>query len=269
MKYTHKSQIVSIALLMCISTILPLSKKPLFGTIVDAFGSSTCMNYINKNMYAPFMEPVSRAMFGDIVASDQYQVLGKEAQCAVGILENSQLPIKKIPVTSIYASLVGALAQPDAIYINEEKLNDRPYGARRCALLHEAIHTKYHDMATHDVLWDLGWLISSVGTYKLLRWKYPQQSKILLGTSATIGNFVALSIISLKHKYYLERRADIEGHYASQCSACVQETADYRRKIFEQEHNPLRNQGYLWANDLEKIAQELEQEHKLCSYHSK
>ncbi|OGB86198.1 hypothetical protein A3J41_00410 [candidate division TM6 bacterium RIFCSPHIGHO2_12_FULL_38_8] len=63
----------------------------------------------------------------------------------------------------------------------------------------------------------------------------------------------------------MERRADVEGHYATQCSSCVREHAQNRKRLFEEENNPLKNQGYLWANDLEKIAQDLGD--KKCAYH--
>lgn len=248
--------------------IYPVScKKPLLGKVIDSISESTCMDLINKKIYAPATAPTFRFMLGNIEASIEYQLLGKDVQSAIGLSPSKQLPIKKIPTTSPLYTLVGALAQPDAIYVNEEKLNERPYGARRCALLHEAIHARYNDMATHDILSDLGWIVSSFVTYKSLRWIYPQQRKVVLGLVAVGGNYALAFLLGMQHKYYIERRADIEGHYASECFICVQEAAEQRRISFEEQNNPLRYQGYLWAAELTTIAQELEQQHKICDYH--
>ena len=75
------------------------------------------------------------------------------------------------------------------------------------------------------------------------------------------------SFISTKYDRFRERRADIEGHYATQCFRCVEESSAHRKQSFEQENNPLKNNGYLWTTDLEKIAQDLKTDNKLCIFH--
>lgn len=70
-----------------------------------------------------------------------------------------------------------------------------------------------------------------------------------------------------KQQQLMEKKADIIGYYASECFFCVREKA-YLIK------GELKNWfsgylGYLQFDQVEKIAEELKQQNKICAYHEK
>ena len=182
---------------------------------------------------------------------------------ALGIPQDRHLPIKKLNPASPVAPLVGAIAESDAIYVNEEKMDKAAYGATRCALFHESVHAKYHDKAVDGMMECVVLIGGSVATNSALKalninaWRKRISCMVALG----LDMYTTFAFSSFK-----ERRADIEGHYATQCSSCVLEHADRRKQLFEVENSPLKDNGYVWAAELEKIAQDLGD--KKCAYHS-
>ena len=209
-----------------------------------------------------------KTILGDDAASQEYQDLGKKAQLAVGISEENVVPIKKIPPTSPF-KIVGGLAEPDTIYVNEEKFKQRSYGVKYCALLHESIHKKYNDVSVDAIVEIPTMILSGICAYKFIKAIKPVgRFKVLhiLGTVVTsfFASFIATKILSV----HRECRADTEGHYAAQCSVCVQESAD-RRKELEKEKNIFlaSNSGYLTSSELEEIANNLAAHKKICAYH--
>lgn len=242
-----------------------LNQKTFFGKALGCINQSRMMYFFEKRMTKlPKLLP-----YGNEVASPEYQELGKEAQIAAGIPEEYHVPIKKIPSTHLLAPYVGAVAEPDAIYVNEEKLNQRPYGARRSALFHEAIHIKYNDMVSDYLLELVTFAGVSAATHVFIKaFKPAGKYKFLHALAVVFTGMGGSSYASSKYHYYIERRADIEGHFATGCPQCVHEAAQQRRIIFEEEKSPLRNNGYLGAVDLEKIAQELEEKNELCAFHA-
>ncbi len=106
--------------------------------IMNMFGQSKFIqcysNYVQKN--------IDRCnLYGDELASLEYQALGQQAQQALGIKQELQLPIKKIKGPSVISAVVGS----DGIYMNEDRLNNRSFGSKRCTFFHEAVHAKYYD----------------------------------------------------------------------------------------------------------------------------
>lgn len=246
----------------------PLNNQTLFDKIAGSIGQSKQLYLFEKHIMSKIIAPTIK-VFGDEMASEEYQNLGEEAQHALRIHQERHVPIKKLDPNSPLAKFVGGLAFPETIYVNEEKLNQATYGYRRHALFHEAVHKKYNDMSA-DTLVELGVMIaSSIGALFLIKAAKPKLSKVKHGIGIFSIAVLASMIASNRFHYYFERRADIEGIYAAQCSVCAQESATRRRESFEVEKNPLRNGGYLWAKDMEKIAQDLKQQDKICSYHEK
>jgi hypothetical protein len=241
-------------------------------TIIGFITQSAPIYLFEKNIQTKISQLTTQKIMGlgDEMASPLYQELGQEAQHALEISPERHVPIKQIPSTSIMANYVGAVAEPDAIYVNEEKLNQRTYGMQRCAMFHEAVHKKYNDPSA-DTIIELVALVGGLfAAYKLIGYVKPAgQYKMLHGICTLIAGISTANIASAQYHQFIEKRADTEGHYATQCYLCVQESAARRQITFEQENNPLKNNGYLWATDLEKIAHNLETENKICAYHQK
>lgn len=247
----------------------PLNQKSLLEKTLCAIGKSYPMCWIEKNISAKFYENmIEKNGLDNGPATARYQILGEEAQYAVDIPEEYQVPIKKMSPDNPIAKMVTCLTFPYAIYINEEKLNELSYGVQRCAVYHEAIHKKYNDMSFDNIIeWQM---LFGAGytTHKLLQIIKPRITPnfihgILVITSAFSASYKA----SLAYHRYMERRADVEGCYATQCATCVQEAATHRRKRFEEENHPFKDNGYLQGYEMEIIAQDLRKECKLCEYH--
>lgn len=222
-------------------------------------------NHVQSRINQPF-----NAFKGldDRLADSHYQQLGKEGQEKVGIPQYRQVPIKKIFSHSPFIKIAGAIAEPDAIYVNEIKLKERPYGAQRCALFHEAVHKKYHDVS----LWNLLENSSLIGCYlagryicKKFQWQQtdPMRRRIFLA----LTSLVLTAVVTKKYQLFMERRADIEGHYATACYQCVEESLANRKMSFTIDNNPLRYNGYLWPEELQIIADDLRTQQKLCKFH--
>lgn len=224
--------------------------------IMGVIGKSSFMHVYSTKIQVKIDKATTHSLlnFGDEPASQKYQDLGREAQFAVGIPEHRHVPIKKINPESPMASLVGAVAESDAIYVNEEKMDKVLYGSVRSTFFHEAVHVKYHDKAMDQAIESFGLLSATVGTYAVL--KLLNIASWNKNISLIVG-FALVSYTGNKYHHFMERRADIEGHHATQCSCCVREHAQRRKQLFEVECCALKDNGYLWSADLERIAQNL------------
>lgn len=242
--------------------------KPIVGKIVDFLGQSTIMHLFDKHVQTPISEHTTQKIlnYGNETASQIFEEMGKEAQTKLGIHYEQQVPTRKLNPNSPMAQFVGALAEPNAIYVNEEKLHTRTYGALRSMLFHEAVHRKYHDLAMDWLLETVVLLSSGFMVHKLLK-KFTHRFRALRAIMVIIASLSAASGTSSVFHHYMERRADIEGHYATECSVCAHESAEQRRISFGDQNNPLRDNGYLWAKELEIIANDLKEQNKLCLHH--
>jgi hypothetical protein len=241
-------------------------------SIIGWFAQSEAVHLFERHVQIRISDVVrSMVPFGytQELASAEYQALGKAAQESLGIAQERHVPIRKIDPNSIMAKVALATAEADAIYINEEALKQRSYGAQRCGLLHEAVHKKYHDISVDQIIELFITAIGAFASYKLIgSMNSAGRYKILQGTASLVAGLIAASCVTNQYHHFMERRADIEGHYAAACSVCVQEAAVQRDISFNQQNNPLKHNGYLWAPDLEKIAADLARENKLCAYHN-
>lgn len=243
-------------------------QKSLWGRTISSIAQSYPIYWFEKNVQAPLSEKFISSVMGDKPASPHYQTLGKEAQCAVGIPEEYQVPMLCMSSTNPLAAIVGAITFPHAIYVNEEKLDLQTYGVQRCSIFHEAIHKKYNDISMDSILEWPALFGTGYATHKLLQRIAPAATpQVIHGMLVCVASFYAAYKTSQKYHHYMERRADIEGYYATQCATCVHEAAIYRRKRFEEENHPFKNNGYLQANELESIALDLQRENKVCIYH--
>ena len=261
----------------------PMYKKSFFSKALGRMAQSEIVYRLNSWL-ASSIKPSGE------LASSEFQKLGKEAQYAVGIPEKRHVPIREEGMDGDAAK-----ASEEAIYINKDTFEDNevPYGVKRCDLYHEAVHIKYHD-AIFPGLLRLTTLICAPFLVKMFK---PQGKwKILYLVSVFPVDFVGKRLTK-KYKQYCERRADIEGHYATQCHVCVSDKARDIRGALSKAHKTLevinssRNREvlknnkellkykriceefikskayYLSADDNEKIANDLKQENKICYFH--
>ncbi len=266
-----------------------LNQKTWFAQAMDSIGQSSFMHAYSKYVQTKidgFLHTVQN--YGDQSASPYYQELGSQAQCALCTPQDHHLPIKNVDST-----IIPAVADSDAIYVNEKMFDKRTYGSQRSSIFHEATHAKYHDSAMSGMLKQAGFWGGTLGTYAAL--KTCNIVKFRKSLSCTAG--LALMVYATaKYKCFMEKRADIQGHYGTQCSSCVYEEIEQRDKGFEevilaqqntlkliQEKNlnskfspPVCSKkdierleclgGYLTQAELQQIAQDLGS--KKCSYHS-
>lgn len=160
------------------------------------------------------------------------------------------------------------MALPDSILINEERLDRMAYGYQRFALYHEAVHKKNND-SSFDTITELGTLITSgILCHHGLKWLNPKgKSKLLHAMGIIVPSIISMYVVNSTYKKMYERRADIEGLYATNCAQCASEAAECRKYMFETENNPLAHNGYLWPDEIKAIAQDLESQGKVCAHH--
>lgn len=268
-----------------------LNKKTLFDRIIGSIAQSAPMNRLNSFI-------ASHIELQGPPATEEFQKMGAEAQTAVGIPTERQVPIRD------FEDMEGAAATAEfeAIYLDKDTFNGPnggSYGFLRSAIHHEAVHVKYND--------DLGLTLINpktglFGGLLLAAMFKPQgRLKILYPISMATG-LLAGKWLNGKYSKYFERRADIEGHYATQCSFCVHEKAGTKRKVLDDCHKVLellqndeemekriasglvtqadrenaintaqdliKKDGYLSPDELEKIALDLKQQGKVCTFHN-
>lgn len=239
------------------------NQETLPAKIVGFIGQSSLIHAYSTRIQTKIDKLTTQLIFsyGNEPASKKYQELGTQAQFAVGIPKERHLSIKKMNLDSPFARMVGAIAESNAIYVNEEKLDKRTHGQNYAALCHEAVHVKYHDKAVDSMSEIIGFIGSAIGTHIVLK------TLNVVAWRKRLSFVVACGLtmyVSQKGHYFREQRADIEGHYATQCSSCVFEHAQLRKQLFEID-NALKYSGYLHFADLEKIAQDLGD--KKCPHH--
>jgi hypothetical protein len=263
-----------------------LSTKKIFSRILDAIAQSQVVHQYNKFIANAFD-------LSGVPASDQMQILGAEAQTAVGILEERHIPIR-------YVQNLDAAARTtiNAIEIGINSYTDHDsYGVKRCDMFHEAIHAKYHDYLFPSISLFGSWLTALAATKLLLNPK--GMFKLLYLLTLIAGHHVGRWIQTM-HKTYCERRADIEGHYATQCYRCVTEKAQNIKNVRESLINLIEEieeiesrtdlssaqdelctkaltlaknwletkKKYLTVEENETIAANLKQDNKLCAVHN-
>lgn len=220
-----------------------------------------------------------------VPAREDIEQLGQEAQTAAGIPADRQVPIR-------YQADLRHAAQvhEDAIVVGDQFYDKTvSYGVKRCDMFHEAVHVKYNDDTFTAIPYFGSLLGTTVTTKKLLN---PQgKLKLLYIPSLIAGHYVGRAI-QRQYKNYYERRADIEGHYATQCHDCVTEKTEDIRDLrnfmheticsIEAKSEPTEGElrglkiatqwleskkRYLSVEENEIIAADLKRDNKVCPFH--
>lgn len=271
------SVLVNTALCSGNNDVQTLNQKGFIGKTLAAMATSDMMHRYNEFLKTDLQ------IAGD-PASEIFQALSKEAQTAVGIPAERHVPIRNV------AGLDGGMAAVNAIEVGEECYSQHAYGVKRCDMFHETIHIKYHDFAFSTVPF-FGSLFGIPLATKLII-KPQGIFNLLYLPSLVAGCFLGRAVLS-KFYAYRERRADIEGHYATQCHVCVTEKAEQVRNMVDDLNNAIdileaksdlnenetmaldmakdfikRKKGYLSADENEIIAADLKRDKKICVFHA-
>lgn len=254
-----------------------LNQKGFIGKALAAIGTSKMMRQLNDKLCGTWTIDTPHSP-----ATEELKKLAKEAQTAVGIPEERQVPIR----ISSDPNIDGAYADQDAIYVGNYNYN---YGQKRCMIFHEAVHIKYHDKSTTMIPTITGFFGTPILTKMFIKPK--GKFKLLYPISMLAGLFSG-RFTQKKYLDFAERRADIEGHYATGCHMCVSEHAGELRRILGYLHqgvefvkkieNPTKDQvealkiaqnfieskkRYLSVEENEIIAADLERDGKVCAFH--
>jgi hypothetical protein len=197
----------------------------------------------------------------------------KTAQDKLAIDPKYHVPIFKINNSSsfFYTDILG-IYQNNAMYINENVLNDLNYGVQKFVLLHEAAHHKYLDafykkIITFSVIIG-GCLGASFIPIPTALTELQSGILKIIGSLGTLGTGF---IIGKYLSYHNEQRADLEAAYALNCHRC---TTNVRDDINNVSHNypefskQRLNSGYLSGQELDEIAQKHKRDGKICQHHS-
>lgn len=237
----------------------------------EPFIAKIARNIVQSKRLLPWLKIINptltaeREQYGNEDAALQYQTLGKEAQDALKI--ENQVSVKNSAI------LLDGTAQAlsHTIYINENTLDAYPYGFKRCVLFHEAAHIKHHDNVFLSALRKVGkWAsitasIASIAIYKYN--KNPNIKSLLLAGGATwLASQLIFGISGGIYMQHMEHRADVDGHRATQCFACMQESALI--DFFENGTHSKKPNIYLNAYEKEQIAKEFFDQHKVYAHHT-
>lgn len=232
-----------------------LKSKSSINRWLGTLTSSEALLFFENKIIGKIYNLICPRFFGNYLATDIYQKLGKEAQFAVGIPLEYHVYIKKFSPLLNYFFNNSALTIPGAIYVNQNQLDRLGYGVKRCTLFHEAVHRKYNDLS-FLLIFSTAW----IGLFALID-KCISSYKINKFTRY-IGYFLCLVLLHRLCIKRFERRADIESLFSIKCSCCVKELS----LVIDDDYNS--KNGYLCTNDLEEIVEDLEVTNEKCSCHS-
>lgn len=214
----------------------------------------------------------------------EIQILAQQAQTAVGIPVKERVPVIHHPALD---PAFAAIAENNAIIISNEFLDDTiAYGVKRCNMFHEAIHIKYHDKHCSQLLGICVSIITSLISINIFKY-----DSLPYYISLIVGCYINHATLKLFQKYY-ERRADLEGHYATQCYQCITEKIqtlyhsyelmntiinqlEHKKGLNSEEKIKLafakqwieNKKPYLSIEENESIATNLKQNNKVCTFH--
>lgn len=262
-----------LSLVTGISLLIPISgfatdrpvKKQFWAPSTELISQSRLAYLFEKYIQNKIL---SGSLFGSLPASEKYQELGKQAQIDAQIPEEFHVPCTKLAEGSPLEDIIGAMAFPDAIVVNEKRVDKSLYGNQRVSIYHEAIHKKNNDLSL-DTIIEVGTLLTAgFLAHKGLKWINPHgKSRLFHVLCVSVASLSAMYAVNTNYKKMCERRADIEGLYTADCGACAREFAIRRTQCFEVEKNPIRFNGYLWPDEITQIAKDLESQNKICAYH--
>jgi hypothetical protein len=254
-----------------------LNQKGFFGKALAAMATS--------NMAYRWNQLLERKLPG-VPAREDIAQLGQEAQSTIGIPADKQVPIR-YGAGLRYA----AQAHANAIVVSDQFYDEAmcAYGVKRCDMSHESVHIKYNDDTFRAIPYLSSIFAAIGGTKKIINPK--GRLKLLYIPSLVAGHFIGGAIRG-QYQNYFERRADIEGHYATQCHHCVTEKAEDIRDTRDFMHETIRwieakseptegevrglkmakqwlesKKPYLSVEENEIIAADLQRDNKVCAFH--
>lgn len=299
-----------------INTNLPLMQKSFVEKMLDGLGKSRIMTRYNKQLG----QQHDHLYYNTPLASDYLQQLGSKAQTKVGIPKKRQVALKNIRdkynATYKYICLDEyeiSLEHFDFAQEKRPKIKPKKYGPLHYTLLHEATHIKYNDHAAITLITTPHTLLSSP-LMSCLQVLYCTLISRLSGTTPTSIPHTSITSTSTAHNSdinpeqtnfqkklltFIERRADIESLYATDCHICASQKAHALRNDLLEHHrmvslcqnailnlsSKLNNQElsdklryhqdqldlyshYLTPEEIGIIAAYLKKNNKLCDIHS-
>lgn len=236
-------------------------------TILDRINKGSVASVINHGFAKIDVINLLASCLND--APLEYQELLRETKKNLDLINEGPDSIKTISplMKQLIQKPVSAFAGSQAIAFDVEMLNEKPYGTKRFIMYHELMHIKYHD-TTNAILSDIGTCLLPLALYYVLTHKTPWQTHypLLHSCGALIMGLSGTRYIHTHYFRTAEHRADLHAAYACNCYQCVQEFINDTRNNNQQE---LAKCGYLTAQELTSIAQELKEKNCLCTYHRK
>ena len=234
-------------------------QKPLYLRMNDAVGSSfigSGLNSLLKPLCYVNQKYIIKMSDGAFVASE-YHNLAVEAQKNLGISEKKILPIVNLnPDRRLHKSDgILAIAEPNCLFINQEVMKHSSPGVKRAVLHHEAAHVKYNDKTA--MIYPV--LMTGLAQAAVLS-KVPFYSRARLTAFLYLTQLPAMLFNFKVLAPMIERRADIEGCYATQCEKCVKEFMDVCC-------DSRSDHGYLTRAEMKNIAKDLKGQR--CHMHVK
>ncbi|MCL4361279.1 hypothetical protein M1446_02910 [Candidatus Dependentiae bacterium] len=207
-------------------------------------------------------------------ASHDYQVLSTEAQLALGLPVESHFPIKKFNQPCPQKIIMPCFISINDIFINEKFLKNSPYALKRCFVFLAAVKAKYKDAEPHEILQKK---YSDIVNYIVSKGKIDTSSfeEILKTSQDLVSKYGETKVKQfgeeLKNLLKIQQhRTDTEGLYATQCYHCVR---CYSKFVFWNssaipfELRAVYNHGNLSSYEIDEIAEQLEQQNKICAEH--
>ena len=233
-------------------------QKPLYLRVNDAVGSSfigSGLNSLLKPLCYVNQKYIIK-MSDETFVAPEYHHFVVEAQRNLGISEKKILPIVNLnPDRRLHkgAHLL-AVAEPNCVLVNQESMQNASHGVKRAVLHHEAAHVKYNDKTA--VIYPL--LMTGLAQVAVLR-KVPFYSRARLNAFLYLTQLPAILFNFKVLAPMIERRADIEGCYATQCEQCVKEFTDVCC-------DSRSDHGYLTRAEMNNIAKDLKGQR--CDMHA-
>ncbi len=225
---------------------VPLNRKSYLDKMLAKLAQSSWMVKLNQSK-------AKRTPLPPEEAHPDLQKLGREAQLAVGIPEDKLVPIR-LSNDDVY--------QAGYNYIETPASGRREsYGIERCNMHHESVHVKYNDHTLRQlVVVPIAALAGLLSECFLIKRFNPTGWRKIIYPIFTLSS--APFLIGLPYNIYtkyIERRADIEGHYATQCCMCVNEKVEQLDTELKTANNIMR--GIEYAGDFDSYSQQLQESH--------
>ena len=264
---SSKSKYYCLSMLLSISAFAACGEVRVHENLFDKICKSTPICFFSK-YGVRIMEGsilTLRGLYKDASpASALYQQLCLQAQQDIGILKRNWVPLynKKLSLPNG----ANAFTVAGGIYICEREFKELPDGVKRSIMHHEAAHVKYNDNAVALALAGGSFIGCARGselvmhaalkTLNMVRFRNKLSSHIIEMAMSAAG----AALICNRYSKYCERRADIQGALATNCSTCIQEDVKriYPRGINDSYRDQMyRKDGYLIGAELLAIKNHL------------